>query len=145
MKTIEIEELWKSDAVINDIFLDKESLRAHELHHKYYTILNSEKKALSHKEGELKSLKLDKYELFAGILSEEKLKERGWEPYGLKILKTNISMYIDADEDILKSEYQLGIQKQKIEFLSSIITQIHSRSFIIKNAIEYKRFTAGLN
>lgn len=144
MKIGDIEELWKEDSIVNDVLLDDESTKTHKLHHKYYIILNDERKALFKLEAELKVLKRDKWEYYTGILDEEILKERGWLPNGNKILKSSANMYIDADKDIVNFEYLIGIQTQKIKFLESIIDQINRRSFFIKNAIEYRKFTNGV-
>lgn len=145
MKLSEIEEMWGKDCVIDDIFLDRESTKdSHLLHHKYFVIFNSERKALLQLEGELKLLKIDKWEYFNGILDEERLKERGWLPFGTKILKTNIPLYIDSDKDILNMNFKIGIQQQKVDFLKAIIEQINRRNFHIKNAIDYKKFTSGI-
>jgi len=144
MKIAEIEALWKEDSVVNDIYLDTESTNTHGLHHKYYTILNNEKKALLQQEARYKLFRLDKWEYFMGILDEEKLKERNWLPFGNKILKSNINLYLEADKEILSEIFQIGVQEQKIEFLKSIIDQINRRSFFIKNAIDFKKFTNGV-
>lgn len=145
MKLNEIEEMWGKDCIIDDIFLDRESTKdSHLLHHKYFVIFNNEKKALLQIEAELKLLKIDKWEYFNGILEEEKLKERGWLPCGTKILKSNVSLYIDSDKDILNMVYKIGIQQQKVDFLKAIIEQINRRNFHIKNAIDYKKFSSGL-
>lgn len=144
MKITEIEELWKEDSVVNDVLLDEESNKTHKLHHKYYIILNEERKALLRIEAELKVLRRDKWEYFTGVLDEEILKERGWLPFGGKILKSNANLYIESDKDILNFEYLVNVQKQKIDFLNSIIDQINRRSFFIKNAIEFKKFTNGV-
>ena len=140
----EIENEWEVDAFVNDINLDVESTRTHGLHVKYYIILNDEKKALFKLEAEYKVLRLDKWEYFMGILDEEKLKARNWLPSGIKILKTNIPFYLEADIEIIRNDTQISIQEQKIEFLKSIIDQINRRSFFIKNAIDFKKFTNGV-
>lgn len=144
MKITEIEELWKIDSEINDVAYDIESDKTHKLHHKYFTILNDEKKAFLKLEAQYKSLRLDKYEYYTGTLDQERLKERNWLPFGIKILKSNVNMYIDADKDILNDEYRIGLQMQKLEFLKSIIDQINRRSFVIKNSIEWRKYTSGV-
>ncbi len=144
MKITEIEEMWKEDSSVNDVLLDNESTRTHTLHHRYFIILNEEKKALLKLEAELKVLKRDKWEYFNGILDEETLKHYGWLPFGNKILKSNVNLYIESDKDILKQEFLIGVQNQKIDFLKSIIEQINRRSFFIKNAIEFKKFSNGV-
>jgi hypothetical protein len=140
----EIENEWEVDSVVNDINLDVESTRTHGLHFKYYVILNEEKKGLFKLEAEYKVLRLEKWEYFMGILDEEKLKARNWLPSGIKVLKTNIPLYLEADTEIIRSDAQISIQEQKIEFLKSIIDQINRRSFFIKNAIDFKKFVNGV-
>lgn len=140
----EIENEWEVDSVVNDINLDVESTRTHGLHFKYYVILNDEKKGLFKLEAEYKVLRLDKWEYFMGVLDEEKLKARNWLPSGLKILKSNVNLYLESDAEIIKKDVEISIQEQKIEFLKSIIDQINRRSFFIKNAIDFKKFTNGV-
>lgn len=144
MKTEEIQALWEVDGEINDIFLDTESTRTHKLHNKYFTILNDETKTLLSLQALHKALRIDKWEYYMGILDEEKLKKRGWLPCGLKILKSNVNTYLEADEELLNDNYKIGLQEQKTNFLKSIIDQINRRSFIIKNSIEFKKYTNGV-
>ena len=53
-------------------------------------------------EAEYKSLYKDKWEYYQGNLPDEDLKERGWDPFQLKVLKSDLSTYIDSDKDIHK-------------------------------------------
>jgi len=145
MKISEIELLWQEDSKINDIFIDKESLKSTELHFKYYKILNEESLALRKLEAELKILYKDKFEYFNGNIEEETLKHRNWLPLGEKLLKSNIPLYIESDKEYLRESYKTELQKQKIEFLKDIIKQINNRNFIIKNIIEWRKFSNGIN
>lgn len=144
MKLSEIEELWENDNKIDDVMLDTSSIDISKLHNKYYIILNQEKTIYSKFLLEKRTLHVDKFEYYGGNISEEKLKERNWLPFGEKILKSNISMYIEADADMLKLDRYIEIQSIKIEYLESIIKQINSRSFNIKNIIEWRKFTNGI-
>lgn len=50
---------------------------------------------------------------------------------------------MDADEQILKSVSKIEYYQSMLSFLDSILKTILNRTYQIKNAIEYMRFTAG--
>ena len=59
------------------------------------------------------------------------------------ILKADIPMYIDADEDIIRMNLKIGLQMEKIELLESIIKTIMNRGYLIKTAVDWTKFTMG--
>jgi hypothetical protein len=48
-----------------------------------------------------------------------------------------------SDKEIIEMNLRIGYQLEKIELLDSIIKSIMNRNFIIKNAIEWTKFTQG--
>ena len=72
------------------------------------------------------------------------LTELSWEPNPLKILRTDIGQYIDADQDIIQLNLKLVYQKEKVEFLENAIRSLNSRGFNIKSAIDWEKFKVGL-
>ena len=52
-------------------------------------------------------------------------------------------MFIESDKDFLELLEKISYQKEKIEYLESIVKSLNTRGFQIKNAIEWKRFTMG--
>jgi hypothetical protein len=84
-----------------------------------------------------------KYDYYRGILPEEDLKENGWQPFQLNVLKSEVTMYIESDKDIIKMNLRLAHQQEKVDVLDSIIKSIKDRGFQIKNAIEYEKFKVG--
>lgn len=143
MNIEEIMELWNTDTNVDKTELGDESLKIPKLHSKYYTIMIKERLLLRKYYEEMKRLKLDKYEFFTQGPSEE-TKEKGWRlpPKGM-ILKGDIPMYMDADQDIIDLNLKIGLQQEKVDYLESIIKTIINRNFVIKNAIEWNRFTMG--
>jgi hypothetical protein len=91
----------------------------------------------------MKQLKLDKYEFLTQGPNEE-TKDKGWKlpPKGM-ILKGDIPMYLDGDQDIINLSLKIGLQQEKVELLDSIIKTIINRNFIIRNAIDWQKFTMG--
>lgn len=136
-------EEWKIDSEIDRTELGDESLKIPKLHHKYYTMLVSEKMQLRKLEADMKVLRLEKHEFYSQGHTKE-TKDKGWElPARGMILKADIPMYLDADKDVVDLSLKIGVQQEKVEFLESILKTIHTRNFIIKNAIEFARFTMG--
>jgi len=143
MNIEEIMTLWESDTNIDRTELGDEALKVPKLHSKYYNILIKERLLLRKLEAEMKQLKLDKYEFLTQGPNDE-TKEKGWKlpPRGM-ILKGDLPMYIDADKDMINLSLKIGMQHEKIEFLDSVIKTIINRGYIIKNAIDWQRFTMG--
>lgn len=143
MKFEEIFDEWKRDSEIDQTDLGNESLRIPKLHHKYYMMLLSERSSLRKLEAQMKQLKLSKYEFYSQGHTEE-TRKLGWElpPRGI-ILKADIPMYLEADKDIIELSLKIGIQGEKVDFLDSIIKSLQTRNFLIKNAIDFLRWTNG--
>jgi hypothetical protein len=142
MKLEEIYEAWKVDSNIDRTELGEESLKIPKLHHKYFQAYSSEKLLLKKYEMDLKKLKLDKHEFYSQGPNETTPSEWKLPAKGL-ILKADIPMYMEADEDIIKMNLKIGIQMEKIELLESIIKSLGNRGYLIKNAIDWARFTSG--
>ena len=123
--------------------LAQESIKIPLLHHKYYKLFVDEGLTFKAYEQQYKTLYKLKYEYYMGTLDEETLSERGWEPNGLKILKADLPIYMEADPDLQQIQAKIDIQKQKISFLESVIKTISNRGFLIKNAIDWERFKVG--
>lgn len=139
----EILEIWQTDSVIDKTELGVEALNIPKLHHKYYQIYVKEKMILRKYESEMKQMKLDKYEFFTQGPNEE-TKDKGWKlPARGMILKGDIPMYLDGDQEIINLSLKIGLQQEKVELLDSIIKTIINRNFIIRNAIDWQKFTMG--
>ncbi len=142
MKIDEISSFWKIDSEIDRTDLGNESLKIPKLHHKYYTILVSEKLLLRSFESDMKKLKLDKYEFYSQGPSSDTPKDWRLPSKGI-ILKTEIPMYMEGDSDIIKLSLKIGLQQEKISLLEDIIKSINTRNYNIRNAIEFLKWTNG--
>ncbi len=143
MKIDEIFEHWEKDVQVDKTELGDASLDTPKLHHKYFQFLVKERLTLRKYEAELKQLKLDKYEFLTQGPNEE-TKDKGWRlPARGMVLKGDIPMYLDADDDIVNVTLKIGLQQEKIELLESIVKIIMNRNYIIRNAIDWQKFTLG--
>jgi hypothetical protein len=144
MKLEEIFEEWSKDSDIDRTELGSESLKIAKLHVKYYKMFSNERLVLKKMEFDHKVLYKNKCEWLNGTMDQETLKELDWKPNYLKIMKSELSMYVDADQDIIKSNLKLSIQQEKVSVLESIIKSIHGRSFNIRAAIDWEKFKTGV-
>lgn len=140
MKLEDIQAEIEQDSKINEVNLDHESLRIPQLHSKYYKMYMTEVRILKGIESEFKRVKRDRVLYYTGQASDDKYREQ---PLHKKILKNELDLYLDADEELsdLKNKYEL--QKLKAEMLEAFIKTLNTRNFLIKNAIDWIKFKNG--
>lgn len=144
MKLIEIQTMWEQDCQIDRVELGEESLKIAQLHSKYFKLFSEERLHLKKLELDNKILRKNKFEYYNGIMSQEDLKIRGWEPFNLRVLKSDLNIYLEGDVDVHNAELKYEYQKEKISFLENIIKALNSRNFQIKNAIDWAKFMNGV-
>lgn len=143
MKLETIQEEWKKDSVIDEMNISEESLKVPQLHSKYYEMYIREYQLLVKMKSAHKLHEKLKSEYYSGELDLETLKEKGWEPFPKRILKSDLQNYLDTDRELIVENIKISDQKMKVDFLESIIKSLNSRGFHIKNYIDYMRFTSG--
>lgn len=144
MQLDEIFENWTVDSKISKTELDDESIKTSLLHSKYLKMYSTEKLTLYKLEAEYKTLFKTKNEYYAGTLDLQTIKERGWEPNPKIILKSDLNIHVDADPDIQKLSLKMGLQREKIYALESILKSISNRGFQINNAVNYMKLMNGI-
>jgi|TARA_R110000851_G_scaffold116483_5_gene242728 hypothetical protein len=144
MRFDDIKTMVAKDMVIDSSELDTESLKIPQLHNKYLNLFHDERILLRKLEADKRELVRDKWEFYSGKMSQEELDNRGWVPFQLKILKQDLDMYIHSDSDVTKVDDRITLQKEKVDYLSSILKSITGRGWEIKNAIEWRKFTSGI-
>ena len=146
MKLESIQELWTSDCILDDLQLDVESKRIPELHNKYFKIFSDEKLRLVKHESKMKELSKLKWLYYTGKLDKDSLDRLEWEPFELEIKSRNkldLDRFLNSDKDIMEMQEKIEYQKEKINYLESIIKTVINRNFLIKNIIDWRKFTSG--
>ena len=138
-------ELWGKDCQIDRAEIGIEASKIPQLHHKYYKLFSVERLKLRKFEQDYKILYKDKWDYFQGNTAEEDLKEKGWEPNPMRILKQDLDKYIDSDPDIVRQNLRIAAQKEKVDFLDSVLRTISNRSFQLKNITDWERFKVGIS
>ena len=136
----ELKELADKDLKINDTELDLESLKTPQLHNKYLKELTKFKLLLTKADSDYRVLKRIKWEYYTGKADPKVYAEQ---PFDLKILKTDIDKYLEADDDLIRAISKVKYLEAVVEFLDRTLRQITNRTFTIKNAIDWRKFTSG--
>jgi len=137
-----IQRMWEQDSKIDPDNLHTESLNIPILHSKYFeihnTILLLKKKA----EQQKKNIRHQKYEYFTGKADPDVYLEN---PFPKKVRdKETLQGYLDSDEKLSQSSLKVDYYETMLIYVDSILKMISNRTYQIKNAIEFMRFTAGL-
>jgi hypothetical protein len=146
---VDIEELmkmWKSDSVM-DLSLTEikeEFAKIPKLHSKYLDILIRSRLLMKRSQDKYHKMKKIKWEYYTGKLDEDSLKEYGWEPFAMK-LKSDISIYLDADDDLLKFKATIYMYEQMIDFCDKVLGELKARTFQLKDVISWERLVQGAN
>ena len=136
----QLQELADKDLKINDTELDLESLKTPQLHNKYMKHLTKFKLLLTRAEDDLRTIRLFKWEYYTGKSDQQVYQQK---PFNLKILKQDVDKYIEADEEIQKATQKVKYLETVVDFLDRTIRQVSNRTFTIKNAIDWRKFTSG--
>jgi hypothetical protein len=144
MKIDEILNLWKEDSGIDHTEIGDEAIKVAKLHHKYYQILSGERLLYKRYEADMKKLKLEKYEFLTQGPNEE-TQAKNWKlPAKGLILKADIPMYMEADQDIINLSLKIGMQLEKIDLLESIIKSVMNRGYNLKLILDWEKFKNGV-
>lgn len=144
MKLDDIITSWEEDTKINPEDIGGETLNTPKLHSKYLKLFANESALLKKYKADHKRLYRIKWEYYLGLLSIDQLKELDWEPFQFKILKSELPMYLDGDDDVSQHLIKMEMQQEKVNLLDQIIKSINNRNFVFKNYIDWKKFENGV-
>ena len=136
-----LQDMWRSDSKLDEDLHDNDSLAIPQLHMKYMEFHNKYSLMKKQRDIEMKRLIREKWLYYKGKAPSSVYKEM---PFDLKLTtKEEISMFIEADEDIGKLKYKIEYIDQVLFFLDGVLRMINNRTYHIKNAIEWKKFQSG--
>jgi len=137
-----IQEMWNKDSKIDPDNLHTESLNIPVLHGKYHELYNNIFLLRKKAEQQRKNIRHERYEYFSGKADPDVYIN---DPFPKKIRdKDTMQKYLDADEKLSNASLKIEYYDTMLMYLESILKQITNRTYQIKNAIEFMRFTAGL-
>ena len=136
----ELQQQVSKDFKLDDTELDAESIKIPLLHNKYLQYFNKFSLLLKKSEYDHKTMIRSKWEYYTGKADPSVYKEK---PFDIKVLKSDVHIYMDSDPELQRADQKVAYLNQIVKYLEQILRGINNRSFLIKNAIEWKKFTSG--
>ena len=139
----DINKMWSEDCKINDADISGEARRIPVMHNKYYMEYVKSGLKVKKLKADLTELEKAKMEYYSGSMDELELKQRGWKPNPLKILRQDIGKYVESDKDIIALSLKIEYHLSMANYLEDIIKQINNRNFLLSNIINWEKFRSG--
>jgi hypothetical protein len=137
---------WEKDSQIDETEAGRESINIPKLHSKYWNMLVDAKHKQRDNNFVYKSFYKIKWDYYLGNLTKEECIKYKLDPFmSRKILRQDISIFLDADDDLQKLTRQIEEDKLIIDFIEGIMKSLASRNFEIKNYIEFQKFLNGIS
>lgn len=141
-KLEELLAMWAKDAEIDRTEPGRALLEIPKLHSKYLNILSSHRLLIRDAEFKYNRMKKIKWEYYTGKMDDEALAKYGWEPFPF-VLKSDITTYLDSDEDLNKYLAQKRMHEEIVTVCESIMKELNSRTYQLRGFIEYEKFIQG--
>jgi len=134
---------WAKDSNIDRTEPGKALLDIPKLHSKYLNILSAHRLSIRDAEFKYNRMKKVKWEYYTGKLGDDDLKKYGWEPFPF-VLKSDITTYLEADEDLSKYLAQRLMHEEIVEVCQSIMKELSARTFQLRDFISWEKFIQGV-
>ena len=136
-------EMWRTDSIIDRTEPGKALINIPQLHSKYLNILSRHR--LLSKEAEFKYNKMKKlkWEYYTGKLDKDQLEKYGWEQFPF-VLKSELTTYLESDEDINKHLAQKMLNEEIVEVCTSILKELNNRTWELRSFIDWEKFIQGI-
>lgn len=138
----EIQNMWEKDSQINIDDLHNESLKVSTLHAKYYELYNNISLLRKKSEIQYKQKKLERYNYYNGKADPDVYKQNPF-PYKIRD-KEGLSRYLEGDEILSNLLIKIEYYDTMLKYLEEIVKMISSRTYQIKNSIEFLKFQSGM-
>ena len=138
-----IQRMWSEDSKIDPDNLHTESLNIPVLHAKYFDLYNNLNLLRKKAEQQRKNIRHQRYEYYSGKADPDVYIEN---PFPKKIRdKDTMQKYLDADEKLSGLSLKIEYYETMMKYLEEILKQVTNRTYQIKNAIEFMRFSSGMS
>ena len=134
--------MWEKDSVIDKSEPGLEMLRIPNLHAKYLAQVTANSLALKKLNLEYLQMRKLKNDYYLGRLTQEELKTYNFTPFQF-ILKSDINLYLDADQDLMKISAKKIPYEEARDFCVAVVKELNSRTYQLRSYIDYLKFSSG--
>ena len=121
--------------------IDQESFYNQEIKAKWLDYKSRFELLLARSKGDYQVLYREKWEYYGG---KSDAKIYASKPFDLKVLKTDLQIYISSDNEVIELSNKIAYLETTIKFIDGVIKSIDNRGWDIKHAISWKQFEAGM-
>lgn len=135
---------WEKDSKIDATNPGGEILRIPILHSKYNKWLSRHKLYAAKTTSEYDKLYNLKWMYYNGKLSQQELVKLNWEPFRHTILKPDIHIFIDADQEMIDLKSKVTFHEECVSFCTYVMKELASRSYEIRAWMDWEKFEQGV-
>ena len=136
-------EEWRKDSDIDRTEPGKALLDIPKLHSKYLNVLSQHRMLAKQAEFSYNKWRKIKWEYYTGKLDDEALEKYGWQPFAF-VIKSDLSTYLESDEDLNKYMAKKAIHEEIVEICQSILKELNSRTYQLGSFIDWEKFIQGV-
>ena len=135
------EEAYKDLPITDQEHLDQESFHNQDIKAKWLDYKTRFELLLVKNKGDYQKLYRDKWEYYGGKADAKIYVSK---PFDLRVLKTDLSIYITSDDDIIELGAKISYLETVIKYIEGVIKSIDNRGWDVSHAIGWKKFEAGM-
>lgn len=137
-------QMWSDDSKIDETEPSKELAKVSSLHAKYLKFRSHHNLIVKKLMIEYNSRKKLMWEYYSGDLNNpEDLAKYNLEPLRKKILRQDISIYLDSDEELTKLLIKKLIHQEIVDLCDSILKELSNRTYQLNGVIKWSMFAGG--
>lgn len=137
-------EMWCQDCKIDETEPSREIARIPILHAKYLRILTHHDLVVKKLNSDYVKMKRIKWDWYSGDLNNpDDLKEHNLEPWVKKVLRQDLPMYIDSDNELNTILLKKIVHQEIVDFCQSVLKELNSRTWQLKSFIDWERYIRG--
>ena len=137
-----LKETAREDLPITDLeHIDQESYKNQLIKQKWLDFKSDFELLLVKAKTDHQLLYRQKWEYYGG---KADAKIYASKPFDLRVLKTDLAMYINSDDDIIELGAKINYLEIAIKYIEGVIKSIDNRGWDVSHAINWKKFEAGM-
>ena len=120
--------------VTNDEHIDQESYKNQVIKQKWLDFKSDFELMLIKARTDHQQLYREKWEYYGG---KADAKVYAAKPFDIKVMKTDLQMYVQSDEDILRLQNKIGYYETCVDYCKGVIKSIDNRGWVIRYASDW--------
>jgi hypothetical protein len=142
----ELMKMWAEDSQVDETEPSRELAKIPNLHSKYLKIRANHSLIVKNQTIAYASRKKVLWEYFSGDLNNpEDLSKYKLEPLEKKVIRQDIALYLDSDEELTKITIKRMIHQEMVDCCDSILKELSNRTYQISNIVKWEIFLGGKN